>query len=270
MRPRLRPVLWRAWRAALGTWAALLACRPWDEQPPAESDVPALVAGLCSTRRFEDLSECQCLGPTKADSACETVAEAWVGRARALELRYDGKCLVATAEASIDFPEAAYDCDPDAVGYRNAIPCETECQIYHGDAELGEPCELAGRRMSTCSASLFCGADGRCHEPCDLPLEIEAGQPCGQALGYITEVCVAPLRCDPVQQVCVAPLALGGDCSPTESVCGADAFCSTQTSVCTSTFAAGAACNEHIQCASQVCDETCIRPDAFACANQYL
>jgi hypothetical protein len=256
-------------RVLLWACAGLAACR-FVEPPPTEADLPGLLSAVCSTRVFEDLSRCECLGPVKLDSACEALAQTWVAGARELGLTYDASCVLDTLDAWLSFPLAANDCESDRAGYRNWIPCEDECQIFHGDAEQGEPCDIVGRRMSTCSASLFCGADGTCHAPCDVPLTIEAGAPCGPRLGYVAESCAAPLVCDPELDVCVMPLALGEDCSPSASTCAVDAFCPPDASVCTLRFPIDTPCTEHEQCASRVCDDTCLREDAYACANHYL
>jgi hypothetical protein len=107
-----------------------------------------------------------------------------------------------------------------------------------------------------CIADLeFCGADGICRP------RLAVGQECA---GQVTP-CVLLAQCDRTTQTCVPAGKMGQACGPLDfcwdGVCDVDPLgTGTGTHTCIPYHAAGDACVESYQCASEICGEshTCV------------
>jgi hypothetical protein len=191
--------------------------------------------------------ECEC-EEVVISGGCRPTAMAligtWADRAHALDLQYSKECSAAVADLESDCP------DPQT---NRRVSCEDECQIYIGDAKGGEPCQIAGRRMSTCAQGLACGPDGICHSPCDVPTIAELGQPCGPTFGLYFTDCEQGTACSE-SGVCVLAQSLAAECGP-ESPCGTGLVCSPNSGQCEALLATGAECEENELCASRWCEQ---------------
>lgn len=267
-----RPLVAR--RSRLVWLAAVLqlsACRYDDGLAPVpEEEVTKFLGDLCQTFPTYSLDDgCECRGPSLDVLSCGDLAESMTSAARGLELTYDIDCFGHIEDLDLDhILSGTYDqCTTDREVHVTWVSCEQECQVYFGDAEAGEPCERAGRRMSTCAQGLVCGADDVCHAPCDAPLEIPIGAACGYRAGFQREGCAAGLVCSADPGTCVVAPATGTACDPTAPVCAQTDGCFADTSMCTPRLAMGEPCSAHGECVTNVCDQTCLPPDSYACAN---
>ena len=187
-------------------------------------------------------------------------AETWVARTHELGLDYDGDCALKLYY----YGEGPYEC---SVFEQNEHywACDQVCALYYGSAALGEPCELVGLHMSTCTKDLVCGPDERCHAPCDAPELALVGQRCGAALGL---PCAMGLACAASGR-CVDVMPLGSACD-FEQPCDVDAWCGAS-SLCEARVEDGQACEVHEQCLSQLCEAGgCVAPTLPYCVNPVL
>ncbi len=187
----------------------------------------------------------------------ESQARAWSDRARELGLDYDDECGI---EIYLAGP---YECST-LEQYDQYWACEV-CALFHGNAALGESCEIVGLHMSTCGKGLVCGPDERCHAPCDVPEAALAGQRCAAELGLR---CDGGLACDAAGR-CVAATQLGQACDA-DRPCDVDGWCG-PSSLCEPRVADGQACDAHPQCLSTLCEAgSCVAPTMPFCANPVL
>jgi hypothetical protein len=245
--------------------AALSGCR-WDQG----ADVPEDEIAVRLTFTCEP-GTCRCEAPILDFDDCGDALQAWVDTAYARGLVYQRSCTEHLFDLAYGhFRPDSDPCSADASVYRWA-DCEDECQVFAGTDGIGQPCQSAGRRMSNCAPELLCGVDGVCHEPCDRPVEIPEGRPCGYFThGYLEETCAAGLVCDPTTSVCVASTPNASDCEPAASTCAPDSWCDTIGLSCAARLDEGAACEEHDQCLSRACDGNCLPPDPYLCQHPYF
>jgi hypothetical protein len=109
------------------------------------------------------------------------------------------------------------------------------CPVYHGDAEVGEPCEIFDLmpRMYDCRVGLQCN-HGVCRDP-DNPAMLPLGAMCTTVPGPVPTpwlgTCDTGLQCDSLDTLtCIPstsnPASLGGECThaqecsdPNDNVC---------------------------------------------------
>lgn len=255
-------------RLAFGAMIALPACRAQDDSfSVPEADLPKVLSLLCATEAFTVNTDCECKGPILELDQCSPNPRRWVEQAATLELEYDESCMLHLDDALLDFvDDGGLSCSPDPALSIEWASCERECQVYTGTKTEGETCIRAGRRMSTCAQGLACGADDRCHLPCDTPLVIPAGGACGYSLGLLHERCEVGTVCSGDPGTCVVPQGAGDPCGRAATACADGAACSTEL-VCVPQFLQGQACSDHDECASGVCDGACQSPDPYRCAG---
>jgi len=240
-----------------------------DERLPAtEESVRQTLLDFCETEAFENVTNCTCRGATKSAEMCVALVDNWLASVRTADLSYQSNCVDTMICAHADFVLNNTDrCSSDRDEQLSWLTCQDECQIYAGSATEGEACERLGRRMSTCAANLACGSDDRCHRPCDLPLEIPEGGPCGIREGLIHEQCTAGTVCIGDPGVCVRSAPSGSVCDPAMATCAPTDACFEATAICEPRLAEGDPCTRHEECASEVCVEVCLPPDPFRCGN---
>lgn len=219
--------------------------------------------------------ECPCRGPAEPDTyarnrACEEAIPMWLDASVSAGLEYSDECADRILPLGLNSPEAAeLECSADPDASRAWLDCEDECQIYFGIGQLGDACETTGRRMSTCAMELSCGYDGRCHRPCERPLEIPEGGRCGYVAGMLQERCADGLQCDP-QGVCVAEPSAGVTCEPGAPFCRPGEWCPEATMQCAPTVDVGVACGSHAECTTGVCAGTCQTADPVRCDQPWF
>lgn len=255
-------------------WLVSLACLgACTRTPPKHSEVAEQVTEhLCSIQE-----DCGC-DPQLLIPSCERelTREITHNEQRALDagLTLDEACL-RTFLANID---ALSTCEPTPSG------STTECSVYYGTAQVGEPCvfyELLPP-MTDCQQGLECRV-GACRDLDDLPT-LQEGEICsdsqsGVPTGFLGE-CAAGLVCDSRDtRTCVPadppmPVPLGGEC-PTLTACEPSTYCrppegSTDVSeqapgVCTSPTPAGEPCTLLYEC-ERICEDgICQSPPPLLC-----
>lgn len=251
--------------AGLGL-ASLVGCR-WDDTGAfvPENEVAVRLEFTCES------GTCRCNGAVLDLGVCSEFTSQWIDAAHASGLVYQRACTEKLFELAYGhFGSEEDPCAPDAATYAWAS-CENECQVFSGTSALGEPCTSVGRRMSNCAPELLCAVDGLCHEPCDRPMTIPEGRPCGYfANGYLDETCALGFVCDPATSVCVAASSPGTPCEPAASTCSTDAWCDPIGGQCVAKLPDAAPCDDHDQCVSQVCDGVCLTRDPYLCLHPYF
>jgi hypothetical protein len=266
-------------RRILAVVVAVVGCRDEPEPAPslAEWALEGTLAATCpGTVTATD--ECPCRGVNAmaqtnlGGSECENAIDYWLHDSLSVGLTYDGECAAAVLERNSDYVDSEQlSCSIDPPS-EPLVACEDECQIYFGDAALGDACTRFGPRMSTCEADLVCGVDGTCHAPCERPLEIPKGGRCSQFLGaLVDEACIEGTVCSPETSTCEVPLALGETCDHSTAPCPKDHYCGGPEYVCRPRGALGEPCDRHFDCLSYVCiDDVCAAPDPWSCDNRWF
>lgn len=193
------------------------------------------------------------------DSACRVAfmptAESWVSRARELGLTWDQACA---DQLFGPLPDGDGYCGMANNGYW--LSCNEECQIYFGSAGLDEPCEVVGRRVSTCSQGLACGTSGRCVSPCDASGVAQESDSCGYDLGHTVD-CGPGLAC--IAGTCIIGATENEPCSDS-APCEDALWCESGT--CAQRGGEGAACSESAACLSRACvEQVCTASQGRVC-----
>lgn len=259
--------------------AALLLAGCKDEAAPSQLPEQFLVSALLSTcpGAASVSDECPCRGvnamaaESYGTTVCENAIEYGLVDSRELGLTYDGACASRLLELNAEHvgtTEVACSTTPSIEPW---LACDDECQIFYGDGNEGDVCSRLGRRMSTCASDLVCGIDDVCHGPCDKPLEIPVGGPCGYFHdGVLDEQCAAGLVCAADTRTCEVPLSPGERCGDERPPCPTDHHCVLPTSTCEPRIAQGGACERHYDCVTLVCiDGVCAAPDPWSCEHPW-
>jgi len=251
------------------------AAEDGDQQVREESLSNLLPSFVCLG---EARALCACQRPF-SDTECRSVVAEWLAAART-ELTYSAECATRTLSSFSDFNShlsaAGTVCSPDPTQFRAWLDCADECQIYHGTAEAGDACVRFGRFMSTCAEDLRCGADLRCHAPCDAPTTIPDGGACNYASGILRERCEPPSTCELAAGVCTIQLATDDACDPFASACPSGTWCAPEFPMsafgtCTPTADDGALCSYDEACRSGVCiEQVCRVADPYGCGHPYF
>lgn len=184
--------------------------------PVPEEELPEASASL----ECELLFSCNCEDPGHPDlAACEEAegnqTTETQTEAQAAGLTYDPQCagdLLALAEST--------GCTPII-----ELECENYCAIYHGDAQVDQPCTATSASFSNCAQGLVC-VEGSCRSACgDAPLAL--GEACRDAEGASLGVCDSEAGhfCDFASETCIELPGVGEPCYSGE-VCGVGAVCS--------------------------------------------
>ncbi|MCA9707994.1 MAG: hypothetical protein KDK70_19230 [Myxococcales bacterium] len=219
--------------------AGLLACRAEpDTFGPQGPELRALVDEHC-----QSVSDCSCASELVADGCTDALLDRWEERrtaAKSLGLEYDVECFD-TLHSQI----ADYDC----YWPGGSTPlCSSFCAVFHGDAELGQPCEGHDDQASTCAQGLLC-SQGTCVEPCAALGGRLQGESCGSPEFGIYDDCAPGLWCNLQSYVCTPLPAEGQDCF--DASCGPDLYCNWQTLVCEPAATQGQSCDFR-QCADDL------------------
>lgn len=248
--------------APVVTVAIVISCRVAVEIPQ-EGDAREFLADAACLP-----PECGCTSVSATDGyACSDANMAWVDEAQAAGLSFDGACLRRLMVTTFDIPEYCTPEPPDVA----PIPCEEYCQVYSGRSRLNSPCERHGSRISTCEQGLICALDGRCRLPCEAPTIANLNQACGyEQNGLFDTPCAEGLICHPAMGFCVVASAIDEPCDSEAPVCEADAWCDPTTRACAPTIVEGAACTQHVECATGICDGVCAPADPYLCSHPWL
>jgi hypothetical protein len=234
--------------------AAALSCDDGDG-PSFEDGWSQDFAATACTAMYQG---CEC--PTGLPWSSAKVCEQSLGpstrtaqnRAKTAELVFDAEC----AERHID-----------AIG---ALECETiedvdlladgvSCQIYHGDKQFGDACELFAGWISDCAQGLVCAYSGRrCAQPEHPFVDLSEGAPCADENNLPLGACPATQKCDFGTKVCATPTPLGDPCSGENAPC-VDGWCDAGT--CAPRKEEGAACKSGLECTSASCRDEACTPD---------
>jgi hypothetical protein len=160
----------------------------------------------------------------------------------------------------------------ESLACRGAVPavpegiCVPPCNVWHGNQQVGFPCQVLasspelGLAWSNCGQGLTCNGEV-CVNPCAGGVMLPAiGQPCPEG------VCAAGAICD-ATMTCVAAPALPSAGQPClDGVCNASSVCVTATNTCAALPTIGNLCIEGQCDANSICEgQICVARPPLAC-----
>ena len=232
----------------LAGWGAGCDSEPPPREVPlaqVESEVISVVCDQmflceCPNGRFYE-SKAQCEDTTR------TLAEELRRVADSENLTWDPSCLGRT----LDVIDAA-GCDA-AFDIEEPGECAPPCLYLHGNAGLGQSCQINTGNVSDCDQGLQC-IGGTCADPC---AEGPTG-PGGDVGESCDNGCKQGLFCDGIDFTCQTLPKLGQNCDFGQ--CEDGLFCETADPndpmtqlVCKAPVGIGEACRGHNQCESGFC-----------------
>jgi hypothetical protein len=235
-------------------------CRPENPYIPTAEDVPDLLSGLaCSFHgATSDCCSDELFFPSGCEQLTRPLLEDSAELAMSAGLTYSLDCM---ERHNHETPQCPMVSDSGSL-----LPCEVDCQVFHGAQEEGDPCDAVGYRMSDCRQELVCGADRVCHQPCDAPLIAPAGGYCGAARGMWFVTCDTGLACG-VDGTCQPAQGIGEPCDDT-SPCAPDSWCDPNVATCVARLGGGASCYVDEACQSRICkDGLCFVPESPECGR---
>lgn len=204
---------------------------------------------------------------------CAIVIFARIGDCDAVVLPALDDSMSAAIDAGLHFSDPCLDAartvafagtPPDAAT-GTWLSCADDCQFFYGDQPEGAPCESYGHRMSDCALDLVCAPDRTCHQPCDYSFVALLGGYCGSERGMWFVRCDVGLRC--TMGTCEQGAAIGAACDAA-SPCADEGWCDSSSSTCMADLPGGSACEDHPQCASDLCvDGACVEPESLECGR---